>query len=410
MTGSSPSTDALKASVVPYTNFRIALASTVLGGTGVSLAWLMYLGYRMPDRRLLITAGVGALIGLAVHWVQHYVRIAASGGVEDKDPPKNRGLGAFAWALGGGFIALASEHLLTEALITYLRPFLASLVSLLPAAAIIGWAMNRGRSDDENFFTFFANGLGIGLVIAVVTGIIWKIGFGTVPWWPLISWWGLIGLATHLMTRRDRNAAKFTDPVAAVVLVFVATLVLNLVPTNLPIYDKIGVFATIPAAVQSMAVEVQQSPALPATFWTKAEQRLAAEQDSIQKAGSSRSSPRQPVAPIVSATPTATETLRASPRMINPQRGIDSLLHGSVANHPSLHEQIESLHTPEAIRSWIVILLFALGVGLAPVVEGGLRPHDYPNTETFKMDTRLARFMIALLVVACIAGRLVPDR
>ena len=45
------------------------------------------------------------------------------------------------------------------------------------------------------------------------------------------------------------------------------------------------------------------------------------------------------------------------------------------------------------------ILLFAIGVGLAPGVEFALRPVDYPNSETFQRDIRLSVAVVLLLII-----------
>src|SRR5262249_5198698 len=119
-----------------------------------------------------------------------------------------------------------------------------------------------------------SEGLFAGLSIAVVTGIIWTIGFGDAPWLDLCAWWGLIGLAMHLMTRAGRNAVRIGDPLAAVALVFVGSFLVNLLPTTETFYNALGPLKTIPIAIRAMAADIQESPALPATFWINAEKKL----------------------------------------------------------------------------------------------------------------------------------------
>ncbi len=182
---------ALKASVVPYTNFRIALASAALGGVGATLGWLACLAYEARSREMVISATVGALIGLMLHWLQHYVRTAIRErrGEIARGRAAHHSLFAVLWATGSGLIALASEHLLGEMVVTFLRPFLASVASLIPAGAIIGWSMSRGRAKNQNLLQLVGEGLLIGLSIAIVTGIIWTFALGSAPWGALCAWW-----------------------------------------------------------------------------------------------------------------------------------------------------------------------------------------------------------------------------
>ncbi len=415
LTADRLTSDRLKAEVLPYTNARIALATAVLGSVGASLMWLGYLAIAARDVKLVATVAVGMAIGFAGEWLQHYVR----GAIRERrsetsgDPPKNRSTVALLWASGFGLAALASEHLIGEMIYTYLVSFLGSLLSLVPAGAIIGWSMNRGRSKDENLFQLIATGLSIGLSIAVVTGILWTIAFGHAPWWDLVSWWCLIGLGTRFVTRHDRNAVTIADPIAAVVIVFVATFLLNLLPRT---YDKLGVFKTIPEFLRVTAAEIQTSPGLPGPFSLDQEKRIAT---GLAKASKARD---DSIARVVAdearkdSIRTATDTARA--RIM---RGLPSA-HSTVtpgnlrraAEEPSADSSrfagaIAVWKSParrEYICSWLIILAFAVGAGLAPGVERALRPVDYPNSETFRRDVRLTMFMVFVLAAACAVGRL----
>jgi hypothetical protein len=50
------------------------------------------------------------------------------------------------------------------------------------------------------------------------------------------------------------------------------------------------------------------------------------------------------------------------------------------------------------VRSWIVMLLFAVGLGLAPMAEEKLRPLDYPSSRTRRHD-RILAIVLAVLVI-----------
>lgn len=59
------------------------------------------------------------------------------------------------------------------------------------------------------------------------------------------------------------------------------------------------------------------------------------------------------------------------------------------------------------VRSWIVLLLFALGVGLGPLAERLLRPAgDYSASRTYRNDRLLAASIVVLILAACMVVRL----
>ena len=128
-------------SVAPYTNYPIALASVDSGRCWRhALGWLICLAVETGDWKLVQSIVVGSVIGYVVHWGEHYVRAAIH---ESRgDPAAHHGtshpLRALLWTAGGASSRSASEHLIAHMINEYLRPFLASLISLVPAGAIIG--------------------------------------------------------------------------------------------------------------------------------------------------------------------------------------------------------------------------------------------------------------------------------
>jgi hypothetical protein len=380
--------DAVKAGVVPYTKLRVALTAAALGGIGASLGWLACLAYEARSRAMLISALVGAVLGFVVHWLQHYVRTALR---ERRGEPSHHAHHpwlALLWVAGSTLIALASEHLLGEMLVEFVRPFLASVASLVPAGAIIGWTMSRGRKKDQNLLELVAEGLLIGLSIAIVTGIIWTFAIGDVPWGALCAWWGLIGLATRLMTGVTRNAVRAADPIVAVAMVFAGTFFINLLPITEGTYDVLGPFRTMPLVIRTMALEVRASPGFPAHAWLKAEEGV--------------SRPPTPAAPSNAAPPKFDRTGSTVTRGALQKAGADAVTvpDRSVQGELSVIKE----NGAELVRSWLIIVLFAVGVGLAPTVERVLRPIDYPSSETFKRDLLIAAGLAALPVIACLVG------
>jgi hypothetical protein len=265
--------------LLPYTTYRISLMSGILGSVGATLAWLLWLAVLIGDKKMVVTIVVGGLLGLAVEWTQHYIKVAKrekAGVLASHASGAGRPVIALAWASGLGFLGLVTEHLFAHMAAEFLVPFLASLTTLLPAGLIIGWTMSRGAEKDENLLMMVANGGMIGGAIAIVTGILWTVSSYSVPWFALFSWWGMVGIGTRIVASPERHAVSVEDPVMAVVAIFLLTLAINLLPMTQSSYQKLGPFAGTAMLVRSMAAEIEQSPAVPATFWQQAEDEFRA--------------------------------------------------------------------------------------------------------------------------------------
>jgi len=390
-----------------YTSFRIALASGLLGAAGATLGWLAWLTTRVANAELALTVLVGASLGLAVHWIQHYVRVARAertGNVVEHagtTPPTVRSRAAFAWAAGFGFLGLVTEHLVADMAAEFLQPLLASLAALLPAGMIIGWSMSRGRINGEGFVGVIFMGAAVGAVITLTTGVLWKIGFGDAPWAALFAWWGLIGIGTRIVTRQERHNVRVYDPLLAVLVVFLGLLVLDQLPSSFKSYEIFGPWRGVPAGLRAMALEIHQSPALPATFWMTAEQRFV-----DKEAGRD--------CPVIAAAPAPPPPTPAdtAPTIVSSdplQAAIDRAARPAAPTTP-----VVTVAAPEPkpgagtefLRSWLVIVLFAAGVGLVPWLERTLRPIDYPNSETYRRDLTLTVAVVIMLAGACFFARI----
>jgi hypothetical protein len=369
MTSPAPMDDA----TARYTSFRVALAGGVLGSVGATLVWVVWLSLRSTNREAAVTIVLAGIIGLAVHWVQHYVETARRESRGEPpvhhDTPGRQTILALAWATGFGFVGFLTEDLVAHTASLFLRPFLASLTSFLPAGAIVAWAISRGHDrSNDNLFMRIASGLWIGALITVASGVLWTIGFGHAPWFALFSWWGLFGIAVAFVTGAERNAGMVGAPIGAVVIAFIAVVLINLLPMSGAPYQKLGPLSPMATGIRTMAAEVASSPALPATFWLEAERRLAI---------------------VTAAESPDSGTVTATPSTSAPAGDTGDTL-------------------PESIRSWVMLLLFAIGVGFAPSVERKLRPIDYPNSETYRRDMTLTAAVVVFLVAACALGRRQP--
>ena len=380
-------------SEIAFTAGRVALASGILGSVGATLGWLAWLLARVGNTELVVSAVVGAALGVAIHWIQHYVHVAKrERRGEATHESSGRGSGsrarvALVWAAGFAFLGLVSEHIVAHMAAQFLIPFLASLVTLLPAGLIIGWTMNRGRKGESNALMTLASGLLVGAAITLVTGVLWSIGFGTVPWPSLFAWWGFIGVAMQIGARDQPLSLRVADPVVAVAAVFLATFLINFLPTTRAPYEKLGPLSSLAMMLRVMAADIQQSPDVPATFWLEAEATYQREHPGTRLA------PPKVARPVVEPGPV---DLRAA---------VERLTSPAPEYTPNPLLPVGEVERSASIRSWVVIFLFAMGVGIAPAVERALRPADYPNSETYRRDVGLAVAVMAVLVGSCLLAR-----
>jgi hypothetical protein len=385
---------------LPYTTYRISLMSGILGSVGATLAWLFWLAFRTGDKRMVGTVLIGAALGLAVEWTQHYVNVArreSQGTTQTRVPGLSRSGRMLGWAAGMGFLGLVAEHLVAHMAQEFLIPFLASLVTLLPAGILIGWTMSRGAEKDENLVMMVANGILIGVAIALVTGVLWLFSFGTAPWVALFAWWGLIGIGTRMVANPGRHTMSPADPVVAVVLIFVLTLLINLLPATRSSYAKLGPLAPMTMQVRAMAAEIELSPAVPSTFWKAAELEFKRLHPDPRDTVGKTHAPKVAVPPAPSAAPHL-DLPGAVGRLVGPD---SSAVEGAPA------ARWDAAEWAEFLRSWMVILFFAIGVGYAPLVERSLRPVDYPNSETYRRDLLLTAVVLGIVVASCLTAHAV---
>jgi hypothetical protein len=240
------------------------------------------------------------------------------------------------WAAGMGFLGLVAEHSIAQMAQEFLASFLASLMTLLPAGL-------------------------------------------------------LIGVGTRMVAKPGRHVMSPEDPVVAVVLIFVLTLLLNLLPTTRSTYEKLGPFSSMAMEVRVMAAEIEMSPAVPATFWKAAEREFRRSHPGPRDTIGIAPKPKV-AAPYTPSAQPHVDLQGAVARLVGP----DSI---ASETSPALHW--DRATWAEFVRSWLVILLFAIGVGYAPVVERSLRPIDYPNSETYRRDLLLSVAVMAVVVVSC---------
>ena len=459
-----------------YRTFRVAIASGLFASLGVTLAWILWLAWKAFNVELGTTIVVGALVGFIVHWCRNYLHTAnyecAHPASKETAGPHggSRSMTALIWATGFAFLGLASEHLVADMAARYLQPILGSLVTLLPAGMIFGISMHLGSSKSKGLLDVIFFGLVSGALVALVTGLLWSVGWGNAPWLPLFSWWCLVGVGMRFFTPAERDSTRFDHPVRGIVAAFVLMVLLSLLPDHSVIY-RIGPVRNAATLAKMMAITVINAPGMPAEFWLDAEKHVGESRKDLPPAPShGAQAPRVAPSTGLRSTPRAAakdeavQTLsaevrdrpaaqRSGVRFTPPARwqstapdGRSSSASSQPASDPNhLNRELEEMNslrraipspgkpatlpststaTPTdepswpqigaelnkefdspLVRSWFVLLLFGVGLGLSPRIERRLCPPDYPSSATFRKDVTIAVFLLVAIAIACVYSR-----
>lgn|GEM_PF-5759085 len=378
-----------------YDEARVALYSGIFGSLGATLGWILWLAYKTGSGELLLTVAVGAAVGLLVHWVQHYVGIARHENREGSwDAHEHEGHGslkparvALIWATGFGFLGMASEHLVAHLAAEYLRPFLASIATLLPASVLFGMVLHEGQTE-KDLLNKAGQGAFLGLTVALITvGLQFLIG-APLKWGAEIAWWAMVGIGIAICLP-EKKQCQFYHPILGVGLAFLLVFVIAIPKVSGFLGSLPGPLKPIGTMLAVAANETIASPDLPAEFWLEAEKK--------HRAAEHLSEPLTPSDdPPVTDGGTDYVSRFQNPTMPSEEESGES----------RLNKELKKGMDSSLVRSWIVLLLFAIGLGVAPMVERALRPMDYPSSHTIRNDKAMAIGIAVLLAVACVYLRL----
>lgn len=424
-----------------YLAFRIAIGSGLFSSLGASLAWLIWLSSQVPLGELATAVACGVLVGLLVHWAKHYLHVAKS---ECSDSHANAeashaespGRMALVFAAGFGFLGLACEHLVADLAARFLQPLLASLATLLPAGVILGLVWHFGNTGERKLTDIIFKGALSGLAIALVTGLIWYLGWGVVPFGGLAAWWILVSIGMQCFVPREPGSARVYQPIAGTLVAMLMVIGFSLLPARWALYTTSGPFGTGLVFARTLAFQVLESPGLPAKFWLEAMDSAKSARESEAPAAKPPSSiPEALRLPQTSTSELPTTSLRTSLPNRDPileSERIDEMRQLAPPAHNLAHSldlatklqpdnrdygiTVDSWnHVTSEFRlglksplvcSWLILLLFSAALGMTPLIEAELRPSDYPSSATFKKDVRIGIFLLLAVAAACIVARM----
>lgn len=378
-----------------FSELRIAISCGIFGSIGATMGWILWLAYMSASADLLVTIVVGAGIGLLVSWTQHYISTAKR---ERNGPPSedesedikraspDSGRSTLLWATGFAFLGIASEQVVSELVSEYLRPFLASLVTLLPAGIVFGIIFNEGRTD-ENRFVAALHGAFAGFIVALLTcGLRYLMG-GPIPWGAMIGWWVLIGVgqgACMPMRGKSRGYQPLLGVLTALSIAYILTF-----PAVADNFVKLP--GPLGAGAKFFVMAVDESlaaPDLPAQFWIEAEARREGRK--------------------VSGVPVSQEQVREPvDRYLNQIKSKEDYYRSDTEfRSDRFRSEFEKGMGSALVRSWVVLALFSVGIGAAPSIEAKLRPADYPNSRTAFNDKRILVGIIFVILASCLYLRM----
>jgi len=432
--------------------WRRALYGGVLGSAGVIFGWLLWFVLRTAAELpmvVLLSPLVGAAVGVVYDFFKDYVaaaqeddeggkkeRTKGKKGRTEEDTFKRRLSSAGKFALG--FTVAVALNVTGDQLSAYLRPFFISVVTFLPAGAAftLGFAV---AGDEPELTGKLIRGVLVGVFTTVASvpllltpGIGWQAD-GHFAWgyaWGLLGWWTLLGMLYSLFWGSDTSPQPLA-PMGGSALLVVVMMVLSVVSSSSALEH--GHFAL--RGLGYLTKLAMQQPGLPAHAVVDAEklyldqlkekgaskQALAPPTESewgkalakkLCPAGELRSAevspPRGQLKPLVRSEQQSSSGVRLSQEQLKPLIGTGqpvvmvSTGQPRSAAHETLCRELPKGAGSSLARSWLVVLMFSLGLGLAKAAEAGLRPSRYEGSSLQRRDKQMFHGVLVVLLGALI--------
>jgi hypothetical protein len=413
-------------SVPEDVRWRQALYGGLLGSAGVVLAWMAWVVLQawLQDWVSVVRApAVGAALGIVVEFLTEHVQASAREARGEREPrepssKKEKGsgrsrrvlkaIGAFSLVILAG----ACENLVGDRIASLWRPFLVSVATFFPVGAVFAWMLHARDFSKHSLLSnvswgFFAGlcaaatVMGMGLLLGTLPRAEEGLDWGAIL--ALFAWWGLLGGAFGYALREE-DEPSLLGPAVGVGCMLVLTL-LGAVPVSM-VSGTAGVVGLIARAARPVSEVVLTHPGLPAQVLADAEKESGpAPTPLFLKVSGGQLIPVATVSPwsmrvtrllgcedlLSPGTQKATEGIESSPR------------------HHALCNDLRRGSQSGLLRSWLVLLVFSLGLGLAHVAEARLRPKKaYAGSATQRRDGVLALGSGVLLLAAVLIVRFVP--
>lgn len=413
-------------SVPDDVRWRQALYGGLLGSAGVVLAWMAWVVFQawMQDWVSVVRApAVGAALGIVVEFLTEHVQASAREARGEREPRdrsarKEKGSGRSRRVLKaiGAFsvvvLAGACENLVGDRIASLWRPFLVSVATFFPVGAVFAWLLHARDFSQHSLLSNVARGVFAGLCAATtVLGMGWMLGtlpraeegidWGAVP--SLFAWWGLLGGAFgYALCEEDEPS--LLGPAVGVGCMLVLTL-LGAVPASL-VSGTTGLVGLLSRAARPVSEVLLTHPGLPAQVLADAEK-------------ASGPAPTPLFLKVSGGKLIQVSTVSEWSMRVTRLLGCEDLLspgtqketQGSELSprHHALCNDLRRGSESGLLRSWLVLFVFSLGLGLAHVVEAHLRPKKaYAGSGTQRRDGVLALGAGVLLLAAVLIVRFVP--
>jgi hypothetical protein len=407
--------------------WRQALYGGLLGSAGVVLAWMVWVVFQawLQDWVSVVRApAVGAALGIIVEFLTEHVQASAREARGEREPrePSSRkekgtgrsrrvlkAIGAFSLV----FLAGACENLVGDRIASLWRPFLVSVATFFPVGAVFAWMLHARDFSQHSLLSNLLRGVFAGLCAATtVLGMGWLLG--TLPragegvdWGAILAlfaWWGLLGGAFGFALREE-DEPSLLGPAVGVGCMLLLTL-LGAVPVSM-VSGTTGVVGLIARAARPVSEVVLTHPGLPAQVLADAEKASGPAPSPLflKVAGGE-------LIPVTTASGWSLrvtrllgcEELVATPGPLKVTRSSELS-----PRHQALCNDLRRGSHSGLLRSWLVLLVFSLGLGLAHVAEARLRPKKaYAGSATQRRDGVLALGAGLLLLAAVLLVRFVP--
>ena len=361
-----------------------------------------------------------------------------------------------------GALGVVCEHLAADLIRDILRPFVTSLAMMFPVGALFTLAL-RGREWRGGYAppALLARVLGGALLGIAAAALVYSVCLlsGTARhgiFEGLAGWWVLVGIGFTLAGVNTENPFSPAGGFLLATLLVLAlckwsspqTLTGSLRQSN----GGASVYQIVEAVVQTAAKNALEEPGLPQQYWLAAEEQVRKDQSA---------------SPVAQALPGAKWTLglcrwigcsprRAAPAAITPtpappQDVLGLSVEAYLAEHPQEARHLTMTPaTPEVppggslaaapptpptgedgpqsdqdprqrlctdlqmangaglLRSWLVMLCFSLGLGVAGPMEEHYRPEEYDGSKTRANDWALTALSLTLIVLAVLLTRFPP--
>jgi hypothetical protein len=387
----------------------------VCGATGGWLIWVALQVLHENPWEVVLSIAIGAGLSLLINkFIEPYLHVAREESSPGHAHGKVVGHPLRLATLFLLFLFLALEHLASHVIHAVWLPFLLSLATLFPAGALVGLCFPKKEpAYDSSWLWNAIRGALLGAVVGLVTmaaqfPINSRAVFPEPIQFGLLGWWVLMGMGFGISYGESRRGQSGIRPVFGGLIALVLVFLFSLPGPRRLMPDKVPVILMPLIWVADTSVDqLLSAPELPANFWQEAEHELSIKraEDGHEPAGGEENAAGEEAAGKSHWGTVLADWLGCISESV--PENADQVPRDPVGKNRSLklRRALERGFGSGFVRSWLVMLLFSLGISLGSVVEWTYLPQEYATSQTRKNDVRflagtVAATACALAVVA----------